>query len=154
MIWFTRFLPLAAVFLSACLSDPTTPPHPESDSPDLTGARMQWDRSEPEAYAYTVRRYCFCAGGPVYVIANRDSVVSAEADAGSRGFQGGIPDKQAYSIDSLFAEVQSVAGRNFHSRSFSFDATYGFPDSVAIDFELLLADEEYSLVIDGFRVLP
>lgn len=153
MILLVCFIPMAAIFLAACVSDPETSAPPDSDTPDLTAPRMRWEENEPAAYAYTVSRHCFCAGGPVHVVADRDSVVSAVAEPG-RGLPEILPDIQIYSMDSLFAEVQSASARDAHSRRLSFDATYGFPDSVAIDFSAQMADEEYSLVITDFRILP
>ncbi|MDB5103804.1 MAG: putative lipoprotein [Fibrobacteres bacterium] len=139
---FAAFLP-AALALSGCVTD-------ASGRVDLSGPRAKWKANEPAEYAYTIRRFCECIPGTVMVTANRDSVVSAYAP----GFVfEELGDKQRYSIDSLFSEVETALARSYDTRSVGFDDMYGFPDSVSIDFEKQVADEEFSLFIQDFRKL-
>lgn len=129
--------------LQSCISDAPSSP--------LGNAEADWRRSEPDTYAYTVTHVCFCPGGPVEVMANRDSVLSVQALPGGRGILDPSRDKRGYAIDSLIREVRANLDRKHDSHTLHFDKTYGFPDSVFIDFDNHATDEEYGLIISDFR---
>lgn len=137
---------LAALSLTGCIGDP--------EAPDLDAPRALWGRMEPVSYGYTVRHTCFCVGGPVYVVADRDSVLTAKMEGPAPGDTlTDVPSPQDYSMEALFDEVEERLQRRHDSHRVSFDPAYGFPADIYIDFEKGVADEEYGLVITDFRPL-
>jgi hypothetical protein len=138
----TALTAFAAMVFSGCVTDPETV--------DLSAFKAKWKRMEPAAYQYHVKRPCECWPEDVEVRATRDSVLSIHVlDA----VQFPILERQDFSIDNLFAEVEQVMARKYATRSLSFDEDFGFPDTVHIDFDKQVADEEYSLVISDFHTL-
>ena len=150
-----RGIPAAAMALTAlsfmgCVGDSG------GESP-IQDRRGQWRKREPASYSYTVTRNCHCLGGPVQVIASRDSVLSARESRESTlsPFPEVAPlDKREYSIEAVFDEVEARVNRPHDSHSLSFDGTYGYPDSFAYDESRTMADDEYGLTITDFTAIP
>lgn len=145
----------AVCALAGCIGDPG----PAGGPVDMSGARALWRSREPALYAYTATYTCFCLIGPVHVLAGRDSVLTAQEASIPPGTLTDAAHKQHYAIDSLLAEVGALLDRDHDSHRVSFDKTYGFPDTVYIDFDRQMADEEYGLRITDFhpvasRTLP
>jgi hypothetical protein len=140
----------AALSLMGCIGD-------SGGESAIAAHRAQWRKQEPEAYSYTVTRNCHCLGGPIRVIASRDSALSVSELRELTVFplpEGAPLDKREYSIEALFDQVESMVGRRHTSHSLSFDGTYGYPDSFAYDESETMADDEYGLTISDFTVLP
>ena len=106
---------------------------PEDAGDRLERNRLKWKAIKPPAFAYTVQRICECEekdSGPFAVLAGRDSVPSVKRveytgdtiEVGER--------RQAYSIDSFFAETRKLMGTRYDTLLLEFDPTYGFPGFV------------------------
>ncbi|MEO7423781.1 MAG: DUF6174 domain-containing protein [Fibrobacteria bacterium] len=139
-------LGLAAAIFQGCLGDTTGP----TRTWDGIVAAEKWRRSEPDLYSYTVSYLGFWSGGPVHVVANRDSVLSAEADTAGLGGSAVITDKQKYSIDSLMTEVAAQSASRHDSENIHYHQTYGFPESAYIDWKDRELDGGFGLIISDF----
>lgn len=139
----------AALSLAGCIQN-------SGGESSIRGHRALWRKQEPELYSYTVRRSCHCLGGPVQVIASRDSVLSVhESEDGVMPYPAGMltDKKQDFSIEAAFDEVDAMVNRPHASHSISFDGNYGYPDSFDYDESLNGADDEFGLTIADFTVL-
>lgn len=56
-------------------------------------------------------------------------------------------------IDGVFDRIQDAIDQNAHMIHVEYDATLGFPKSVAIDYSEQIADEELSLIISNVEPL-
>jgi hypothetical protein len=139
----TTLVVLAAMIFSGCLTGPETV--------DLAAHKAKWKKTEPAAYQYHVKRFCECWPEDVEVWATRDSVIRIR-EIGAESQSPNLH-RQDFSIDSLFAEVERALAQEYVTRKVSFNEAYGFPESVYIDFDKQIADEEYSLVISDFGIL-
>jgi hypothetical protein len=138
-----------ACLLAAC---DTAGSGPEMAPTDLASAREKWSRNEPAEYSYYVLMRCFCQYDTLFVVANRDSVLSAVAKGTWRPLGGDtLPNPQAWSIDSLFADLESMRNRNPHKLFCHFDPAYGFPDSLDYDGNANAVDDELTRTVFGFR---
>jgi hypothetical protein len=121
-------------------------------SQDFASARAAWKAHEPARYAYTFRTTCFCPPESVQVVASRDSVLQAR---NFRSLQPGVVEDvyapQHYSIDSLFAALEAMRATHPYKLRVTFDAEYGFPETVDYDGDKNAEDDEYYVVISGFH---
>jgi hypothetical protein len=143
-------LALAGFGLSGCMNDSG---NDKASGIDLNASRSKWTVSEPAEYTYTIHRYCECSPAKVLVRANRDSVISAELPAENLATPTTLPDRQGFSIEAVFSELGKALDRDSDSRKVSFNGTFGFPDTVEIDFDKGMADEELFLRITDFTVV-
>lgn len=134
---------LAALAFAACVTDGEPPE-------GYSAAQARWRAKEPARYSYTVSLFCECSGGPYRVTASRDSVISAESV--NKADLGGPANPQSLSIENLLADIDDLAKRHPAVLKAHFDATYGYPDTVAYDGSRQIADDEFTRIITDFRV--
>lgn len=142
--WFPALL-LAAL---SC-SDGTGP----SAFNQLLAARMRWAQAQPPAYRYTVRLSCFCEDVRSLEVEVVNGTVVALRDPDT-GEALPLTDHRARTVEGLFAVVQDAIGRDAHSLTATYDATWGFPTAIAIDYVERMADDEMYWTATGFTVLP
>lgn len=133
--------------------------------PLLELARQQalWAQREPDAYAYEVRRSCFC---PEEVTATV-TVTVRDGTVESRVFTAtGIPVEDVLAqwgadleslfpdIDGMFAVLLETNQREPEVLEVRYHPTFGFPELISADISRRIADEEFTLQVLGFRVLP
>jgi len=56
-------------------------------------------------------------------------------------------------VEILFEEIQGAIDDNAYEIRVTYDPTFGYPTSVYIDYELMMADEELGVGINSFVVL-
>jgi hypothetical protein len=141
-------LPLA---LSTAACTDTVPPEQEA----LELARTTWADQAPGAYRFTWQRSCECAPE-----ATRAIVIEVTGEQISSALY--VDDETAvpadvrmylHTIDGVFAKIQSAIDEGAHAIHVEYDATMGYPRSVAIDYSAHIADEELSLLISDLAAL-
>ena len=113
-----------------------------------------WNSSGLVAYELGFTRLCFCTdeyrapyisivenGGIVEVLDTNATLV----DSNSSLFQ------DAYSVESLFAVIQGGLDVGAYEIRVDYDAVYGYPTSVYIDYDSRMADEEFNVVVNSFE---
>lgn len=145
---------VATVSLSACTV--ITGPDDEWDREqrDLSRARRLWSAQGIDDYEYVVRRDCFCVMGgvAVRVVVQNHLVVAREIDLSGVP----VPSSAAYlypSIDGLFGILQEAIDDRADEITARYDASYGFPTDLWIDYDRRMADEEEGYVLLRFREL-
>ena len=135
---------LALLALAACNDDPVSPF-------GLFAAKARWERANLDSYEMTVQRLCFCGSvDPVRVtvsggaIVSRVNVVTDEPIPANNATL--FPD-----VPGLFAIVREARASADHLRV-EFDATYGFPTLISIDWETNTADDEVVYSVESFGV--
>ncbi len=148
------FALLAGASLSACTI--ITGPDDEWDREqrDLSRARRLWSSQGIDDYEFVVRRDCYCAlGGVVVRVVVQDHlVVSREIDLTGVA----VPSSMAYlypSIEGLFGVLQGAIDDRADEVTVRYDASFGFPTDLWIDYDRRMADEEEGYVLLRFREL-
>lgn len=114
---------------------------------ELADQRAKWDDAALDGYAYTLRYGCFCPPEyttPVRITVVADVVASALYAEDNDPVVAGDPVPEGYpvfSIDGLFDEAERAL-READDVTLAFDATYGYPTTLNIDWEANAADEE------------
>lgn len=123
------------------------------DDDSLRAAELRWLRAGVQDYQIVVQNACFCGyTRPVRVTVRMGSVVSrVDAETGEavppQGVQG------ARDVPQLFALIRDAIMRDAYSLSVTYDATYGFPTQINIDYIGNAIDDELSVKTSEFLPL-
>lgn len=120
----------------------------------LDAAEALWQQKRPEHYAYQLQPSCFCP--PEYtqpiairvfkgVVQQADLVTSKKPLPADRK-------ADAKTIDDLFKVIRDAINRPAASVKVTYDPTYGFPSSISIDLDQMMADEEIYYTAKDFKV--
>lgn len=118
----------------------------------LQTAEAKWKQTRHTHYSYTLQRSCFCppdAIKPMNIRVFQGKVQSATVD--------GIPlsaDRMdsTLTIEQLFQKIHEAIDRNVSKLDVKYDPTYGYPTSIFVDYEAMMADEELSLSASDFKI--
>ena len=147
---------ILAIVLAACSAI-----QPKSD---LELARERWQAANISHYRFSVHISCFCVfteNMPLIVEVRDREVVSMEYSTGNEIDPQLLELFNRYvTVDRLFAGIE----KGFQSEgsdqgpadkvTVEYEATYGFPAKVEIDFVENAMDDELYLSISGFEALP
>ena len=127
-----------------------------SNASPLSNAMTKWEAQAAENYAYELQVSCFCFPDitrPVNIVVT-DGVVQSVTYVDD----GTAADVQLFAgystVDKLFERLENAQAQNPASFDVTFDAQYGVPQSVSIDIDEMMADEEIYFTVSNFSVLP
>jgi len=144
---------LMALVLSACSLLNGT-----GDQPQIQQNREKWQDQGISHYRYHLFVGCFCAFGedmPLVIEVQDGKAVSMEyqsgnqVDADNREFF-----KKYETIDLIFGELEAALNGAADEVTITYDPTYGFPSEASLDVIKEAVDDELSLSISSFEVLP
>lgn len=127
---------------------------------ELSRNQQKWQDANITHYRFNLNISCFCAfrdqmpliievrDGQIVHMAAVDGTLVLDTD---QNYEFYAPHA---TIDLLFAEINSAINEGADSVTVTYDATYGFPTEIAIDFSQEMADEEMYYSISGFEALP
>ncbi|MFN0245458.1 MAG: DUF6174 domain-containing protein [Kofleriaceae bacterium] len=146
-------LPLAfALALTACSgSGSSTPAETE-----LEAARTKFEQSSSSgSYTFHSRRSCECtteATREMFITVENGAITSAIYVDNEMPVPQNLRDS-LFTIESAFEEIQTAIDENAHMIYVEYDASLGYPASIAIDYSAQIADEELSLIISNVEPL-
>jgi Family of unknown function (DUF6174) len=119
--------------------------------------RAKWQDANISHYRYHLFISCFCVFNedmPLIIEVQDGEVVSMEFQSGKEIDPSlhELFDKYA-TIDRLFAELDADLNGAADTVTAKYDATYGFPTEVTIDFVQEAADDELYLTLSNFEKL-
>lgn len=118
----------------------------------LESNRDRWRSLRPDAYRFTFRNRCFCAGTePVVIVVEDDSVVHVTPVEG--GGSPPLPASRYRTIDGLFGRIEEWRGRDPFHTHLEFHDRLGYPTEVFFDFREGVADEEQGFEVTDLRAL-
>jgi len=127
---------------------------------ELSRNRENWQDANITHYRFSINISCFCAfrdqmpltvevrDGQIVHMATVDGTLVLDTD---QNYEFYAPHA---TIDLLFAELDAAVNDGADSITVTYDATYGFPTEIAIDYSQEIADEEMYYSISGFEALP
>jgi hypothetical protein len=120
---------------------------------------QKWQNADIEHYRYSLFISCFCPftqDMPLTIEVQNGEVVSMTKADGTI-VESSDPSHQYYvpyaTIDGIFAELKSDLSEA-DEVLVTYDGTYGYPATIAIDQIKEAIDDELSLEISNFEVLP
>ena len=123
-----------------------------SPDTDLDSARQRWALKHPLSYDIVVRRLCECTTD----VTNAVLVSVREGSVTSRTYVStGAQVSAQYAslfpaVEGIFLIVDDALTRNAYKLDVTYDATYGFPVSIDVDYVHQVADDELTVQLSGF----
>jgi hypothetical protein len=142
-----RFLPGAgfarAALVVVALAGLSACDNPMSATDDLEDARRMWRSQGITSYTFRVEVLCFCVEegrGPFAVTVEQGRVASVtDPETGApRAANEFVP----LTVEALFDKVEDAIERDAADLDVRYDARYGYPVEVAIDFIANAIDDE------------
>jgi uncharacterized protein DUF6174 len=127
---------------------------------EVSRNQQKWNGANVTHYRFELNIGCFCvfrsrmpltvevSKGEVVSITGSDGTVIGKTDANYEYYS-----KYA-TIDRLFTELEADLGGEADEVTVTYDATYGFPSTINIDFIKDAVDDELYLSASGFEKLP
>ncbi|HEV8599216.1 MAG TPA: DUF6174 domain-containing protein [Gemmatimonadales bacterium] len=134
------WLLLLAVALAAC--DSATGPN-ELDQ--LAGARARWQAQGGDSYTYQLIRECLCvlSGREISVTVENGQVVAATESDSQLAVESALL-SYLQTVPDLFDLIDDAILRKVAAFMVSYDAIYGYPTRIEIDYSAAVADDEIS----------
>lgn len=120
----------------------------------LDTAEALWKQKRPEHYAYQLQPSCFCPveyTQPIAIRVFKGVVQQADLVTSKKP----LPAERkadAKTIEDLFKLIREAIERPAASVNVSYDQRYGFPSSINIDLDQMMADEEIYYTATAFKV--
>lgn len=130
------------------------PPKPDhaATAKALKAAQTQWSRNGLAAYTYTLQHTCFCP--PEYTQPLKLHIINGDVVGAILASGQPLPAKrsgEAKTVEDLFAVIQDAIQRNAASITAKYDPHYGYPTSISIDYDRMMADEETYYTASNMR---
>lgn len=121
----------------------------------LQAAEAKWKKNRPLHYRYTLQRSCFCAPDyrkPIAIRVFRGKVQQAML------LPEGTPlpaerKAEALPVEGLFRLIREAIADKVASVVVVYDDRYGYPTSISIDRDRMMADEEVHFTVSHFNVV-
>ena len=137
-----RLAALITFALGACADDNKAPD-------ELATAREQFSETMHGSYRFTWRRSCECSTEsttPIRITVQQGNIISAiNLETNQPVASDTLGALQT--IEGVFDTIEDAYNENAASINVSYDPTTNYPISVGIDYDLGIADEEFSLQI-------
>jgi hypothetical protein len=123
---------------------------PDDDlADDLRRAEARWTRASVLDYQVVVRNSCFCGYTRPVRLTVSDGVVVSKVDAETG--EPAPPFANARDIPELFDLIRDALARDAYSLNVTYDADYGFPVQINIDYIGNAVDDELNVSVSGFQ---
>jgi len=142
---------ILAVVLAACSF---------SGNSEFARNHQKWQEANIPHYRFELNIGCFCAfrsrmpltievqNGEIASMTGPDGVAIPTTDSNYEYFS------RFATIDHLFSELEADLAGEADEVTVSYEATYGYPIQISIDFIKEAVDDELGLTVSGFEALP
>jgi len=134
--------------LTACSATPSS---------TLAGNRQKWESQNITHYRFNLAISCFCAFSdkmPLTIEIQDGQVVSMVDNQGQPVTDFKETFDQYNSIEKLFATLDSAENGGADKVTVTYNAEFGYPESVYIDYIEMAADDEIGFTVSEFESLP
>jgi type II secretory ATPase GspE/PulE/Tfp pilus assembly ATPase PilB-like protein len=130
----------------------------------LNQAKAKWQKQQPLHYSYALQRTCFCPpeyNRPINIRVFKGKVqqatlaVNASLVNGRRAAEQPLAadrKSEAMPMEGLFKIIQDAIQRKASSLKVTYNKQYGYPLTIAIDYNSMIADEEAYWTISNFKI--
>lgn len=149
------FVAIAVATLPA-FSGCNGPSEPSSEQQLLSENRARFRAGVGTSYSYDYRNVCFC--GPDTTREVRVSVRDRVRVSVTAVENGALVPRERWNefltVEEVFDTIQHAIDEGAASVRVSYDADFGYPKDVFIDFDERLADEERGFILDDLVPAP
>ena len=151
---FVILISALALILAACASATASANQNQSE---LDQNQQKWQDANISHYRYNVAISCFCVFSqdmPLIIEVQDGQVVSMEFASGNEIDSANREYFVRFeTIDKLFEQLRKDIGGEADEVVVTYNATYGFPKEVKIDYVLEATDDELWLTVSDFEPL-
>ena len=148
LVSLTKVVPAALVLFAAGCG--ITDNESDDNEMDLRVAEQRWLRSGVQDYQIVVQYLCFCGYvRPVRLTVRSGNIVSrVDAESGEP-----VPPQGSHigAVPDLFTLVREAIEQDAYSLTVTYDATYGFPTQINIDYIGNAIDDELHVSASQFQ---
>jgi hypothetical protein len=145
---------LAVPLLTGCGGGSDDPPLPDPVVPlSFSAARQVWTLLALPAYRFTLATVCFCVPESDIEVTVRDGQVTSAVHTDTRAPVSPARLLTLPTLTVLFDIGADAYARNAAQVTFTPNTRYGFLESIFIDYDVQMADEERGYRVSGFTVL-
>jgi hypothetical protein len=121
----------------------------------LAGAEGKWMAKKPKVYEFTIEQICFC--GPIPpgwgpIVFRVDDAMPMLV-SGARALAARKYLENYNTIEKQFAYIHAEIAKHHYRMEVDYDTDFGYPKRIFTDPAQNTADDEMTLVIEGFKVL-
>jgi hypothetical protein len=124
---------------------------------ELDDNRAKWDSAGVSHYRFELTISCFCPFAEIMPITVevKDGQIVSLTDVNGQAVEGEFSQyiEEAASIDRLFDITENNLSEA-DEVNITYDAQYGFPTAINIDFIKMAMDDEISYYVNSFKALP
>jgi hypothetical protein len=128
---------------------------PSAQEQDLAEAREQWSRRRARSYEFTWQQDCFCEvewGRPIRISVDGSGQITSAAYVDDRQAVAEPVRNFLATVDGVFDQIEDAIDEDASEIDVSYDATWGYPASVFVDYDRRTADEELTLHLVDFTI--
>ncbi len=122
---------------------------PSDPSPEFEAARARWSEAGLDAYRMTLQRICFCPmpdyTGPFDVVVRNGAIETVTLEGAA------VDVERGETVEALFDLIAEAYAQGAESIAVEYDAEWGYPTSVGIDYSTQMADEEIAYRVSDLR---
>ena len=138
-------------------ASPSRTPAPGVEA--LTAAEARWKAKSLTSYSFTYEPGCFCPRTKLIMTVVDSAVTSVKVAPGQSAdpyIANYMPTlAEAATMETLFAQLRKAYGdKPAAVVEASYDPEFGFPTSVFVDWDTMMADEETRYAVSGFAAAP
>jgi len=137
------FISLLAFLFLSCSKE-------KSESPsDFELYKNKWESLAVDSYSYTFQISCFClmeATLPKNVVVYKNQIVNVDGLSYDNEKHGSV-----LTIDQLFDFIEESEKNNVHLLEVTYHSKKGYPISLYIDQDEMIADEEMGYYVSDFK---
>jgi Family of unknown function (DUF6174) len=124
-----------------------------SERERLADARRLWASHHIDSYDVVLQRLCFCGSIlPAKLVVRDGTRISATVIETGEPVDDNVIEYY-FTVTEMFDFIEDAIDRKAHTIDVEYDATYGFPRHVSIDYSLNIADEEMGYETSGLQPL-
>ena len=140
--------------LSGCSADDTGVVTVPPDYSHIPNPELRWAAYDLDDYTIVQTRACECLPPYEYTIIVRNGeAVDVEYDVDDGEPVDDFTPEDAYTVEELFDVIQRAEQEGAYSIGVEYDARFGYPTSVFIDYDYNIADEELILTLSDLQLL-
>jgi len=124
---------------------PTKPVSPYQQT--LDKYQQRWQQANIKHYSYTFQRICFCPRDYTAAIlteVKNNKVISAKLKSNNQPLDEKLKDNKQ-TITYFFTKIQDAINKKAHAITIKYNEQYGYPESIFVDYDQRIADEELNL---------
>ena len=122
-----------------------------TQSTEFEANKEKWESTEIEDYSFVLRIMCFCAPEttePKTIVVKGGEITTVNGKPYDPEQNWGV-----VTISDLFDKIENITPQNPAVLNVTYDTKYGFPSSLYIDRDEMIADEEIGYSVSDFSPL-